>query len=271
MRVYVLTFCPGTDVLYGNLPALRTLRTGFPTAEIVVIDNRSCAKATDLFKALCVQNGYTFRQLKERVHHDEYLQWVTSAEQGPVAIVDPDVIFWENCEQLLAATPSDTLLKGRLIPAMRSATPEQTHIAPRLHPSFLCIPDCGLLHKEISITLGTGVNVHGGDSVTPWRHGVMRGPGAWVAYDTGAIIYEALRIRCLPFTELELNRYDHLFFGSHISKLSVCGYGSEVVQQAHRVHAVAKTGRYSVLKGVWRQQQQYFERRACTIPQRTAP
>jgi hypothetical protein len=41
MQVRIITYCPDASALCGNLLIFRSLRVGFPTARILVADNRS--------------------------------------------------------------------------------------------------------------------------------------------------------------------------------------------------------------------------------------
>ncbi|MBC7961412.1 MAG: hypothetical protein H7Y05_00540 [Steroidobacteraceae bacterium] len=271
MKIFTLTYCPTPDQLYGNLLALKTLRTGFPTAEINIIDNCSCPQALQQFKLLSDQHGYNLIEAARAVPHDEFISRVIGFSQEPCTIVDPDIIFWEDCESLLTPGIPGVLMRGRLIPALaREAgrhaicAPLIHHsfmhaiCAPRIHPSFMVIPDPQRLHQCLLTALGAVTN--------PWRGKEIMRHGAAVAYDTGARIYEALHHQFLPFSAGEMDRYDHLFFGTHLSSVISGGYyGAGVRGAIVAPHAQAYAGNYSALKGIWRQQQERFNRHALQL------
>lgn len=113
-KVYVLTWCKNINQLYGSVLVFDTIRIGFPTAEIVVIDNGSIPDAViEIEKAANKVNAQFFK-LDDEIAHHTHIPMILNAEHNNthVYIIDPDVIFWGDVKWY----STDKLLAGRFIP-----------------------------------------------------------------------------------------------------------------------------------------------------------
>ncbi|MCM0083272.1 hypothetical protein L4X63_16930 [Geomonas sp. Red32] len=241
MNVFTMTCSTTPDGIYGNMLALRTLRTGFPTANITVTDNASCWEARHLFGEMCSRYGYTFRTIDIRIRHHEFIEDVVATTTGPLAIVDPDCVFWEDCEPLVKAEPG-VLLRGRLFPALEIIRPNilRKIVVPRLHTSFLAIPDAQKLYVTLAATGTPAI----------WQQHLLRitGPDTNVLQDTGARVYELLGTQAQPFREAELDRYDHYINGTTGGPVALTTYPD----------VWDCTADYQHLKGAWKIQEESF-------------
>jgi hypothetical protein len=77
-------------------------------------------------------------------------------------------------------------------------------------------------------------------------------------WDTLADLFNALRSDCFAFDESELNRYDHLFFGTHLPMLDVFE-AKATRDMCIESHRLAATGNVAELRGIWRKQEEFFE------------
>jgi hypothetical protein len=244
------------DILYGNLLFYRSLRVGFPSAQITVYDNCSVPGARLKIEEFARVHGCGYVPLVNRVMHWEFIQSVVEREWGPVVIMDPDVCLWENMERL---DIGDSLYGGRYIPRFRD---EFTHTLThgRVHPSFLLIPDCEKLRNEVNKLKGQYW------FFSPYQHMMYCDPDTdeWTFHDTAGFLYSALKENVYVFGEEELNRYDHLFqgVGPCFKMVADSIKNDEDKQFFINSHELAKGPDYKRLKGIWRRQEQYFMRRA---------
>ncbi len=250
MHVYLLTWCNRVENLYGATLVFNTLRVGFPQARLHVADNASLPACRPAIRQAAEACGASFTQIETAMAHHDFLEGILNAQTaGPAIFVDPDVCFWENVE----GWQFDALAAGRLIPGFDCAyTGCLTH--PRLHTSFLWVPDVARLRTAIHAIRAKRFEFE------PFRPAMFPLAGAWHRFDTGAGLYAALRQDLHAFSETELDAYDHLFCGSHLAAVSPAlgdRYGELFAQLHQKVQAD-----HRALKGAWRLQEEYFRERA---------
>lgn len=246
--VHILTFCSHPTSAYGSLLVFDSVRTGFPTAQIEVYDNGSCAEVLPAIEQAAKRVGARFDAQANR-HYSEHLRWVLlereHREGVPLVLCDPDVIFWEAVEQWDFAP---ALLAGRLIPMLERAG----KAFPRLHPSLLFIPDVHELRRAVKEAEACSFAWDCIGPRTSWINGQA------YFWDTLSDLYQALTTRCVAFGEDELNSYDHLFCGTHLGVVGA-SQDDELKSLYIDVHRLAAKGEISALRGVWRRQQAVFE------------
>lgn len=243
----MLTYNRRADLLYGTLLTFRTLRVGFPTAEVTVVDNASRPEARAEVARLAAGVGARFRQLEREIEHHAFVSHTVSTESGPLAIVDPDLVFWDGMED----RPSPGLVAGRLIPDFRDPF-SGTLTRARLHTSLLVVPDCAALRDRILREQRRHVDFH------PFRPVSLRERGGWTRWDTGAALHAALdEGESRPFDEPDLDRYDHIFTGSHLDQVlpSLAPEDRAALAEAHRL---AQETDLTPLRGLWRRQEAFF-------------
>lgn len=256
-RVFVLTFCKNMDLLGGTTLVFNTIRTGFPTADLVVVDNASLPEARIAIKGRAEAVGARFLQLENEVTHWNHIANVISSQgaRGPLVLVDPDIIFWESIEDW---DFGDALLAGRLLPAFRDEI-TGTVTQERLHTSLWWIPNApalnsaaGQLVERFNFWAATY-----GSEFDPFVPVVLPdGDGGFVRWDTGAAVYAALKEKCHVFTEKELNAYDHVFGGTDLDRIA-----KRI--PAERAEAWEARLRQAIsdptpLRGMWRDQDAFF-------------
>jgi len=246
VRVYVVTWCKEVESLYGTTLVFPTLRVGFPTAELHVVDNASLAAVRPILRNQAAICGATFTEMTQEISHHELIErTLESQAEGTAIFVDPDVCFWKSVE----GWRFDALMAGRLLPKYACEyTACVTH--PRLHTSLLWIPDVGSLREAIQAVRAQFFEFQ------PFRPIMCRLGDVWHRWDTGASLYAALPERMHPFTERELEAYDHLFCGTHLRKV-VAKIRPDYALLFERIHQHVKGDRRS-LKGAWRIQDDYF-------------
>jgi hypothetical protein len=250
VRVYVLTYCRDLEQLYGSTLFFETVRDGFPTAELVVVDNASLPEAREAIRTRCVQVGAQFLQLDQEVKHHAFLgQMIGAQPDGPAIFLDPDVALWKNVE----GWKVDGLMGGRLIPDFHDPyTASLTHR--RLHTSFLWVPDVAALRTAVrDLRL-----VHFDFPAFAPLQLVLE--GQWHRWDTGASLFGALEEKMQPWTEAQLDSYDHLFCGSNLPEVAA-QMPSEVAAWFRGLHSSVRDD-VKKLRGAWRVQEEFFLERA---------
>jgi hypothetical protein len=268
----VLTLCTDLAYLYGTLTTLQTIRTGFPMARVLACDNGSLPEAVPHIQHAANQAKAEFISLAEPYLHtlqhqdilrglilDRSLPAPLDELEGPLVILDGDLLFWESCEHWRF----EGLLAGRLIPTQGCivALPtgdERCVLWPRLHTSFWWIQDLDRLRWRImDIRLS-----HLWDPFSPWQVPGPTGAPVWYHGDTGCNLYGAIREECTAFDSAHLDCYDHLFAGSTPVVMKVVtadplpGY-----EWFPRIHAAAQRGDWPAIRGVWRDQEAFFYNR----------
>lgn len=207
-----------------------TLRVGFPTYNVIVVDNGSHPDVVPHIETAAKQVGAAFSAV-ERHSFIKHYHWMLCEQDAldSVILLDPDVVFWENVENW----KFDKVIAGRLIPDL--TTGGVTSLS-RLHPSHVWIPSLKRLRA-----LGISVELK------------QEGDKFW---DTLATIYQEHPDECQPFTEQQLDCYDHLFYGSHFPAIEPRLQDDNLTYESHRR---AAAGDIESLRGIWREQEKYFQ------------
>lgn len=252
MKVYIVTWCQDMAQLYGNTMTLKSVRIGFPSADITVIDNASLAEARVGIKSAAARAGCTFVPIdNEQTHHDWIRKIVATEPRGRVVILDPDVVFWEDVEQWEFAP--HVLLAGRYLPEFWDLY-FRTWTLPRIHTSFWYIPCVEALRDHVQCLCDTY------REFDPFAPRMMPPSGAedrWVRHDTGSLLALAMPERITRFSDAHLDAYDHLFCGTHLPMYRDA-FSGQSKEDFLASHAHAKQGRFDRLKGLWKKQDEFF-------------
>jgi len=242
--VTILTYCAHPALAYGTLLVFKSLRTGYPTADIEVYDNGSHPEVRDQIMAECQRVGASFTGIKPQSWVDHY-KWLILGRQHeagrPLVILDPDVILWENCE---GWDFTGSLIAGRRMRRIHAGPIVQRA---RLHPSHLWIHDVAALREA----MGTQANA----LISP---AIVKLPDGLHFWDTFSRLYEEMVHWCHGFSDEKLDCFDHLFYGSH---LPVIGANASIGNVLGLAHVYAATGSEDMLRGIWRKQDEFFDGR----------
>ncbi|MES1213444.1 MAG: hypothetical protein ABUL64_02565 [Singulisphaera sp.] len=252
-HVYLLTWCKDIDLLYGTTLTFKTLRRGFPTAPIHVVDAASLIAVRDQIGALAREVSAEFKQLRRHIELSQFIEAVLMRQAtGSAVFVDPDVCFWQSIEDWTF----DGLAAGRLI---RKHHCEFTDCLtePRLHTSLLWIPDVAALLSAVAETRQKLRYFQA------FANAMVRTDGRWTHFDTAAGLYSAFPNRMVPFDDEHLDAYDHLFAGTYADSV-LKKVSPESRAMYERLHRAARED-FRQLKGCWRNQDRYFESRAALL------
>ncbi|MFZ6773933.1 hypothetical protein ACO0LB_14575 [Undibacterium sp. SXout7W] len=245
--VVILTFCFNPDNLYGTLLTFKTLRVGFPDAKVLVVDNASHPVVRSSIRESAFAVGAEFIQYEQQIPHHFFIRQTLHAEVGserPLVFADPDLLFWEP----VLLPEGDYLVAGRKLPSFYDSYTD-TFTEGRLHTSLLMIPSV----KKLTDRMLAIESKH-------WEMDVIR-PVMIPEYDrvrrfdTFGVFSHMAAEFCHSFSEPELDRYDHIFCGSHVDLVAskLHSYSKNLVSS----HQQAITD-YRQLKGLWRQQEHMF-------------
>jgi SAM-dependent methyltransferase len=245
--VYIITWCRSEELLYGSTLTFKTLRTGFPDSEVVVIENASPPELRAQIVAAAEAVGCSVRLNDNEKPHWAHLEELTLAADGPTVFLDPDLVFWERIDHW---TFGDALMAGRYLPEFADPFSDTLTLS-RLHTSHLWFPDPARLRQRIADIQRTHFQA---GSLFESK---MLPPGWW-RWDTAAVLFHALGGGAARFTESELDAYDHLFCGSHLPMVAsrLGPWGGLMIES----HQRAQTDLPSI-KGIWRQQEAFFSSR----------
>ncbi len=242
------------DLFYGTELVFKTLRVGFPSARVIVVDNASLPEAAARIELLARENGCAFERVPEPgIKHHEFIEQriaLTAADEtaeGPLIFLDPDVCFWRSCEHF---DFPGSLMAGRHVRAYHlNAT--QALTMPRLHTSFLWMPDPRRLWNEITEIRKLHFDFE------PFLSYSTKIAGQWCRFDTGASLYAVMPEKMSCFREEHLNCYDHLFCGSHVDYIYSL-HEAEQRRALWKIHADAREGNLEALRGIWKWQEEVF-------------
>lgn len=254
ITVHTLTFSPTPETIHDATLLFKTLRVGFASARVRVVDNNSCPEAVAEIERLGAETGCEVRRLTSGTRHYAFLSDVVMNPEhvGTTVIVDPRIIFWANCE----AWQVERLIAGRLVPSFLEKS--GGHISlPRLHPSFWWIRDVAAMRERILRDYRrSGIGYLDAFAPYMFRDHVS---GVWYRFDTGANLYAACKEDSYCFTERELDCFDHLMPHNDVETLGPAFRST--AGGMRDIHATAGVD-YAKLKGLWKAQEAYFRSRA---------
>lgn len=252
-HVYILTSCRRIDLLYGSTLVFDSLRRGFPSARVTVVDNGSIEEGREEIRRRAKDAGCLFVSSRSAVEHGAFLEETLAAhrdDDSPLVFLDPDVVFWESVEAW--SFPRETLLAGRYVPTLaRHGAIE----IPRLHSSFLVIPSPRRLWRRLEELSSVVWDFH------PFRAASYVEKGRLRHVDTGAALYSLLSetdpAACSSFEERHLAAYEHLSCGTSIDLAEKC-LSPKALGELQRAHALARSD-VGKLRGLWRDQERSWK------------
>lgn len=249
--VFIITFCKNKNLSYGTTLVFDTIRLSFPNSNIYVIDNGIIIKSVkDLVIEKTKEIGGEFISPKNFYSHDIVLRDIVKNMSGSIAVVDPDIIFWDRFDSI-----PDSLISGRKIPTFYDPISACINYE-RIHTSLLKIKNCRSLFQMV------------GDIESEFEECDLFKPimfnrqGIWERMDTMSNLSSAFSSNVLPFNEEDLNKYDHLFCGTHIdvvkNKLKNKKINTEWEKIFFDIHDYVNNKNYDKIKGVWKIQEDFF-------------
>lgn len=104
-RVYILATCRKERLLPATLLVFKTLRTGFPTAEVFVHGNQLRPSHRAAVEAESRRTDCGFTQLPLPTVHDQWIDMLLQNLDEPFWICDTDMIFHSSVEDWIFCEP----------------------------------------------------------------------------------------------------------------------------------------------------------------------
>lgn len=245
--VHILCSCRNPDLWPASILVFDSIRVGFPTARLFIHANfLSVNHQTELEAIASKLNAMFIFAHNPTVHH-EWIRSMLKTAHEPFFICDTDVIFWKSFERW---TFLHTAMAGRRMPQFSDpvtgcVTEERLHTSLMyLDPVLWREQTAEFVAKKLNMDLPFGIEP---DFVKPVYYIVNGEP---LYQDTLGQACQAIGGQ--PFTEAQLDCYDHLHCGT-IS--DIAGKRIPTMQQTHQ----AIIGNPELARGCWRNQKQYFE------------
>lgn len=235
---------------------LDTFRVGFPTEEIFVAENHFSYGASET-ELRCRKLGFKYYKYPTQKHHPDFIEdWVMADLDEPLVVLDPDIIFWSDCEWMVK-TDDQFHLMGHITPAHWNHWAKMMYAA-RVHASFMIFPNV----KRLQARLAELVDVAEYRPFNPFRAFTVFDSQRPMFFDTCANLYHA--VGAVGFKEKHLNCYDHLNSASFYREMLEL-FASEPHLRAgfERVHELAVKNPQA-LKGLWKEVKHYYDR--CLSP-----
>lgn len=203
--IHIPAACHNESLKEGSLLVFKTLRVGFPTAQVVVhlYGQDNIGIEEEALLAGCEVKHTTF------LNHD-LLGYLLDTEILPFVFLDTDIIFWSSCEQWKLWAREDVGMSGFLVPEFRDSF-SGAITRERLHTSFLYLNPSALearaqiINKKYHYTQWTPLT----DLLAPQQVPLQ---GQNYFYDIAAGLYHY--VGGLPFTDEQLSYYAHLNCGT---------------------------------------------------------
>lgn len=250
MNVFILAGCRTPILLSFAICVFKSLRVGFPTANVKVLINPPIGDN----EAVVIANAATAAGCKvqyldaELLHH-EFVEQLIITETEPFYLCDTDVIFYSNVE----GWKNEGYLVGALIPEFQDEFTKAVTRS-RLHTSLLYVSP-----EQVREIINDYTKRHPATIYNPpanlFYPLYLPLRGRTVFYDTASMLYHA--IGGTPFSDAQLDAYFHFHFGTCSDVvIPYLKEGQSMEALRGSVLAWPETGR-----GMWRVQKEYFEER----------
>ncbi len=249
MNVHILFTLLNPARLKSSLLVFRSIRTGFPTANIIVYVNGDVQKSCRKLVEAAFDNARANRIQIGLHSHGQWIETVLFHESGPFWICDTDIVFFNKAEHWFAG--SSALYSGRFEPQFWESWTRTIHMA-RIHPSLVWFNPQPLRaairawpgKHEFFNTVQTNLIQW---SVVPESGRDLR------FYDTLSGLYHAIGGRV--FSEKENEAFGHLYCGTYADLIS--GHHPNLCDKHE---AVAKN--QELARGLWKEQQEWYRQNA---------
>lgn len=209
-KVFILATCRKPELLPYTLLVFKTLRVGFPTAEVSVHLNGAQGSGMNGWAMTAMETaqmaGCKVEVIAETTHHEWIENLILDPKNDEFWILDTDVIFYASVEDWTFGTP----LAGALIP--------------EFNDPFLCATTRSRLHTSLMHIKSDELNVvslayeykHPRTIYNPMVNGIYPQcyplNGKSYFNDTMSLVYHA--VGGTPFTAQQKDCYFHFHFGS---------------------------------------------------------
>lgn len=255
-KVHILATVRKEELLSATTLVFKTLRVGFPTAEITVkLNGWTGAERWQNVMRACNDARVDHTRESEPITHHEWVARLIQEENEPFFVLDTDVIFWDNFERFsFEGAP----LAGRYIPQFKCKFANAI-TKPRFHTCLLYI-DPKIVKKVVGTFGELSPDVYClprptiEDLVFPRYIPDIRGMRYF--YDTASLLFQC--VSGVPFNKDELNSFEHLNSATLSDLVAPC-YPEYRMRETH--FAIYENPQLA--KGSWKLQDEFYAKHAC--------
>ncbi len=135
MNCHILATCRNLDLITSTLMVFKSLRAGFPMANIQVYGNGLADEVACLVSTEAHKNCATFCRINQ-TSHGAWIESLLHNEREPFWICDTDVEFNDRVQDWFPSPPDSLLFAGRYEPEFFEPWTQSRHMS-RLHPSLM--------------------------------------------------------------------------------------------------------------------------------------
>jgi hypothetical protein len=253
--VHILATCRNPELIRATTLVFDSLRVGFPTAHISVQINGELNSQHIHQKSIWDGKINSVKVIPQTTHA-RWIRETLEKSESSFWLCDTDMVFWSSMEDF---SFDGHWLAGRYIPQFLDDF-TKCITRPRLHTSLLYF-DPVLIKAKLEEYQDQFPQTQFNpcmDLIAP-QYGTVRdkqGETTNYFYDVVSGLYNA--IGGTPFTEPQLNSYDHLNFGT-FSDIVAPHYKGERWRETH--FAIFENP--ELAKGIWQSQDEWYAKRAC--------
>jgi hypothetical protein len=250
--VHILATVRKAELLPGTLFVFDSLRTGFPTAQVIVWGNGLADDALAAVRSAAQRAGCVFQNIAPTVH-DAWIEALIQRSPEPFWICDTDVVFWEKVEGWFGedgdAVERVPTWAGRHEPEFIEPWMDTLHVE-RLHTCLMWLDP---------VAVRCAMRAWMARMPEPWRDQMdypfvrltilPRLGDRPLCYDTLAGLYQASPGRA--FTPKQNAAFDHLGCATYADKVEL----PDVDLAASHKAAFANP---TMVRGIWEQQREYY-------------
>ena len=218
-KVHILATCKNPELLPMTTLVFKTLRTGFPSADVDVhVNGMRLQEVTTLIRE-ADSAGVRFVAGARDVHHHDWVRHLVETEKEPFWICDTDMVFYDSVEKF-TIQPS-FLMSGRHIPSFREEWTGLRH-AERLHTCLLYLNPVEVCRFARDFRKHFPPGFPGDPALNLIRQNVQFRAGyETVFFDTCAGLYHACINYAHEFNEVENSAFAHLNCGTYSDKVEL--------------------------------------------------
>jgi hypothetical protein len=135
MNVHVLASVLSRDLIENTLLVFKTIRVGFPSADILVVGNDLDTHSERQVEPAVRSVAGSFRNTAP-TDHSQWIEALIRDEVSPFWICDTDMVFHRAVEDWFPRPAAAQLFAGRYEPEFFERWTQSQHVA-RLHPSLM--------------------------------------------------------------------------------------------------------------------------------------
>ena len=250
--VHMLATVRRRALIEAALLVFRTVRVGFPSADIVVRGNELDVPSAAAVAQAAAGVGAQFGN-GGGTSHDAWIEDLVRYSSGPFWLCDTDMVFWESVEGWRWGP--DTAIAGRFEPEFAEEWTRSVHVE-RLHTCLMWV-NAPVLRTQMR-ALGARVPDPFRQTASwPWiRQTFIPRGKTLLFYDTCAGLWQGGI--GTPFTEEQNAAFEHLHCATYADAISPHLHGVTDLAAGHRMIYAD----HNLARGMRQHQDQYYAARA---------